>query len=174
MPTTTKNIDTGKERSLISRSIDAMRTKSASIAFVILDTMTNEVVTYSKPSRPSGRSSWVREKAIDVPWRDPAEVDPLLMDAARHDPVRRADHETQVREMLIHLVSYYRPDVAQLPQFAEYASVMAVQVHSFHEVLGSLPDARTRWNLILSAFVSGQGEKVTTGKRKAKRSKVTS
>lgn len=140
---------------------------------MLFDTRTNKVVTYTKPNRASGRLSWVREEAIDLPWRNPAEVDPLLMEAARHDPVMRSEHKGQVRDMLVHLLSYYRPDVTQHPQFVEEMSDIAAAIHSSQEVLATLPDARSRWNVILSALVPKPSKKVTKGKRKTKRSKIT-
>lgn len=169
--TTDTIIDTSKKRSLISRSINALQAKKAPSAFAVLDTATDEVITYTKPSRSSGRLPWLREKAIDVPWRDPTEVDLLLTDAAQHDPAVRVHHDAQVRDMLIHLVSYHRPDLPSCALFSESVDAFVASLRKHQEAFTKL-DARTRWNVALSTLVSVLDEPVTKPRRKTKRSKA--
>ncbi|SFT21673.1 hypothetical protein [Methylobacterium sp. yr668] len=173
MPFTSETIiDTSKKRSLIATSINTLQAKNAPIAFAVLDTATGAVAIYTKPNRSSGRSSWLRERVIDLPWRDPAEVNPLLTDAAQHDPVVRAHHDAQVRDMLIHLVSYYRPDLPGCPLFSVSTDAMVGSIHKFQDMLIKLPDTRTRWEAILSSFVSALDEPVSKPRPRTKRGKA--
>lgn len=161
-------INTGEQRSLISRSIDAMRAKGAPNSFAVLDTATNEVSTYSKPNN----SPWVRQQTIDVPWRDPDEFDPLPEKTAKHITGLQAHHDTRVREMLTHLVSYYRPDIAEHLLFASIVNDMVASVPQHVDLLSELPDARARWELMLSVLVSAFDTAASRSKRKAKRAKA--
>jgi hypothetical protein len=161
-------INTGEQRSLISRSITALRAKDAPNSFVVLDTASNEVVTYSKPNN----SPWVRQKAIDVPWRDPAEFDPLPVTGSGSNSDLQAGHDAQVRDMLGHMATYYRPDLAERPLFADFVGEMAASVQEYAQPLSKLPDARARWDALLSIFVSAVDASAGKSKRKAKRGKV--
>lgn len=160
-------INTGERRSLISRSINSMRAKGAPNSFVVLDTASNEVVTYSKPNN----SPWVRQKAIDVPWRDPAEFDPLPVTRTGSNSHFQERHDAQMRDMLAHLVGYYRSDLAERPLFADFVSEMVASAQEYAQPLSKLPDACARWNALLSIFVSAVDASASKSNRKAKRGK---
>lgn len=162
------HINTGEQRSLISRSINAMRAKGATNSFAVLDTATNEVSMYSK----SNNSPWVRQKAIDVPWRDPAEFDPLPVTRSGSNSDFKKRHDAQVRDMLGHLTAYYRPDLAEHPLFADFVGEMAASIQEYAQPLSKLPDARARWDALLSIFVSAVDASAGKSKRKAKRGKA--
>lgn len=129
--------------------IDAVRAAGKPIAHILVDGDTDEVFISEGPGQPYERApAAIREMVTGVPCPDPGRFNPLASRRVLRDPARKARHDAKVRGMLVQLVDYYSPRLAQHPRAPRVFDIIAASVERNRSVLEAQMSNYGRWDLI--------------------------
>ncbi|SFT21681.1 hypothetical protein [Methylobacterium sp. yr668] len=80
--------------------IKALHAQGAPTCHIRHDASTNEVFFSENGETFERADVWLREVITGIPGRNAAEIDPLLSDATRRDPILRFIHDAKVKDMI--------------------------------------------------------------------------
>jgi hypothetical protein len=129
--------------------MDEARANGTQVCHVIHDAETGEVFISEGPGQPYEKAPGViREMVTGIPCPDPGRFNPLVSRRALRDPARKARHDAKVRGMLVQLVDYYSPRLAQHPRADRVFDIIAASVERNRPILEAQPHNYGRWDLI--------------------------
>jgi len=134
---------------------EIVRMDGESIVYIRHNTATDEVFYSEDGGQTFERADvWLREMITGIPGRDAAEVDPVFPVNADRDPILRLVHEAKIRDMILHVADYYRPDLARkTPNLPMLAEAMVTVILRSQEQLAALPSPYERWDMVIENFI---------------------
>ncbi len=121
---------------------------------VVLDEASGTVLSNTGPDGTLERAhGWIRERVTGTAYRDPGEVDPLPRKSVMRNATLKVQHDERVRDMLLYLLDYYRPDLARHPRIGHALDHVVASMIEYRATLAELPDAYTRWDLIVESTI---------------------
>lgn len=147
-------------------ALNLLRDKGLPAAHVIHIEDTGEVLMAGEDGQYRPAHGAIREMVTGEPWRDPGHINPVPSYAVRHSPMRLAEHNGDVADMLLYLVRFYWPALAADAEIedaiAEFVAVIGTPINRGRLV--ALADNYERWDVIAGNFfeyaTSGRDEAV--------------
>lgn len=135
--------------------VDALRAAGKPIAHILVDEDTDEVFISEGLGQPYQKApAAIREMVTGIPARDPAEVDPVIAAAALRDPILRSRHAAEVREMLLHLIGFYRPALMQHPRLDPALDAFIELATKHRTKLAAYPTVYKRWDFLAGGIIT--------------------
>ena len=111
-------------------------------------------VFYSKDGENFERADVRLREITGIPGRDVATVDPLFPLNADRDPILRVAHEAKVKDMILYMADYYRPDLARrTPNLLMLGEAMVTVILRSQQKLATLPTSYERWDMVIESFI---------------------
>ncbi|WP_267359493.1 MULTISPECIES: hypothetical protein [unclassified Methylobacterium] len=129
--------------------VDATRARGNPMVHAIHLPNTGEVFISDGLGQPYQKAPGpIRELLTGISCPNPSKLNPLASRRALRDPARKARHDAKVLAMLIEIVEYYSPRLAQHPRADRVFDIIAASVERNRPILEAQPDNCCRWDVI--------------------------